>query len=175
MNLENLTNFNNHRPLLLACLNATGGNVLEFGMGEGSTVVLHEYCKKSNRKLMSLENNKEYFESFKDLENENHFCMFVPDWKKHKFPTTPFGVVFIDHAPAEQRHIDAIRFKDSQVVVVHDTEHEGLDYDVYKIAEIAKHFKYRIDFSIPNQTPRTTAFSNLIDVSKLTIPKYTAL
>jgi predicted O-methyltransferase YrrM len=170
MNLENLSGFENHRPVLLAALNATTGNVLEMGMGMGSTPYLSEYCIKHNRNLTSLENNEFYFSMFDLLSHD----MELVDWTTKKYDRRKYGVVFIDHAPAEQRHIDAIRFKNkTQIIVVHDCEHEGKDYDSYFISRIANNFKYRKDFKPSNQVERTVMFSNFIDVSNIEIPTYT--
>lgn len=176
MNLDNLIPYNNHRPILLMALEVTKGNVLEYGMGEGSTTVLHEYCEINKRRLLSLENNKEYFDMFSHLKTKYHSLQFVTDWKERDDHDKKYSVVFIDHAPAERRHIDAILFKDNaEIVVVHDCEHEGMSYDVYSISEIAKHFKYRKDFTVKNHAPKTVMFSNSIDVSKLEVPSYSSI
>ncbi len=171
--LEGINNWNNHLPLLLLALENTTGYILELGMGNGSTPFLHEYCEVNNRKLASYENNINYVNQFKKLENENHFIFHIEDWRELKTGKKKIGVVLIDHAPAEQRHIDAIALKDkAEIVVVHDCEHEGLSYDVYHIEKIAKEFKYRLDLKIKPHPAKTVMFSNKIDVSKLTIPEF---
>jgi hypothetical protein len=176
MNLNNLIPYNNHKPCLWMALEATKGGVLEYGMGQGSTPALHEYCEINKRRLLSLENNKEYFDMFSHLQTKYHSLQFVTDWADRDEHSRKYSVVFIDHSPAERRHIDAILFKDNaEIVVVHDCEHEGLGYDVYHISEIAKHFKYRKDFTIKQHAPKTVMFSNSIDVSQLKIPNYTAI
>jgi predicted O-methyltransferase YrrM len=170
MNLEHLSGFENHRPVLLAALNATKGHVLEMGMGIGSTPHLSEYCIKHNRKLTSLENNVFYFSMFNLLSHD----MELVDWTTKRHDRRKYGVVFIDHAPSEQRHIDAILLKNkAQIIVVHDCEHEGKDYDSYFISRIADNFKYRKDFKPENQVEKTVMFSNFIDVSTIYIPTYT--
>lgn len=168
-----LENWNNHRPLLIKGLETVRnieGTILEFGIGEGSTQIIHDFGIDAGKKVISFENNKEYYDKFKHLETPDHKIVFVEDWSALKITDKLISLVFIDHAPAEQRHIDAIKLKTkAKIVIVHDTEHEGFDYDVYKISEIAKNFKYRLNFSVPNQVAKTVMFSNFIDVNKLPI------
>ncbi len=172
--LENISNWDNHRPLLWLALENTSGPVLELGMGDGSTPYLHEYCKEKKRVLFSFENNLEYSNKFKYLNSELHSLSFITDWSLPIDHKNDWGVAFIDQAPAEQRHIDAIRLANSaQIVVVHDAEHEGKDCDVYCINKIIPHYKYRLDFSIPTHPAKTIMLSNFIDVSKLQIPEFT--
>jgi hypothetical protein len=161
--LEGITNWNNHRPLLWLALEKTKGDVLELGMGEGSSPYLFQYCQKTKRNLKSYENNKDFI-----YPNG----IFVEDWAKIDI-LKKWSVVLIDHAPAERRHVDAIALKEfAEIVIVHDAEHEGLNYDVYFISKIAEHFKYRLDLVIKPHAAKTVMFSNTIDVSKFTIPKF---
>ncbi len=171
--LKQIGNWNNHRPLLLLALQNTKGNVLELGMGDGSTPYLHEYCDTNNRKLYSMDNNIEYYERFKGLQNKAHQITCV-QWGETLFDKIKtIGVALIDHAPAEQRHIDAILLKDkADIIIVHDAEHEGMECDVYYIKKITEQFKYRLDLKISQHAAKTIMLSNKIDVSKLTIPAF---
>lgn len=169
--LDKVSNWDNHRPLLFLALENTTGNVLELGMGDGSTPYLHEYCLLKNRQLESYDNNVEYCGKFNGLESTQHSIMLIKKWSNIKLGN--YGVALIDHAPAEQRHIDAIKLKDkADIIIVHDAEHEGFDYDVYHIDKIAKEFKYRKDLVIQQHAAKTVMFSNKIDVSKLSIPNF---
>ena len=48
------SDWNNHIFLLWNALEATEGEVIEMGCGDGSTRQLHEYCKQHNRRLYSF-------------------------------------------------------------------------------------------------------------------------
>ncbi len=176
--LKNISNWGSHRPLLWLALENTKGNVIEIGMGQNSTPYLHEYCGNRNRHLHSIDNNSEYFSI--GLETSFHSSAVVPDWdflySRYGLDKQKVSVILIDHAPAERRHVDAIRLKDQcEIMVIHDAEHEGLPYDVYEIAKITEHFKYRLDHSIPGMPAKTLLLSNTIDVSKFIIPHFTTL
>ncbi len=172
--LENISNWNNHRPLLWLALENTKGDVLEIGMGDGSTPYLNDYCKRTGRSLYSYESNDLYFDKYKYLQSSFHKIDIIRDWNLFHFLKEPLGVALIDHAPPERRHIDAIALKDNaEIVIVHDAEHEGMYCDVYYIKRITDNFKYRLDLTIPGQPAKSIMLSNKIDVSKFTIPNFT--
>lgn len=150
-----MNNFNSHQEVLREYIEKTYGLIIEFGVGEGSTELIHFY----NRHTISYENNKEYYDKFKHLKSAYHSVLFVKDWNEVK--TQEADIVFIDHAPAARRHIDAIRFsKLAQYVIVHDTEHEGKEYDSYFIELISKAFKYKKKYSVPGIAAATNVYSN---------------
>lgn len=160
--LKDVANWDNHRHLLWPALEATKGEVVEMGMGQGSTPFLHEYCKDKKRMLYSYDNSREWMEKFVDLKSDNHFVQWVLDWDQvaitHKKP----DVVLIDHAPGERRYIDVERFANSaNVIVIHDSEPAATGYMMDKIWHL---FKYRKDFTSPGAW--ATAVSNFIDVTK---------
>lgn len=174
--LQDIENWNNHRPLLWLALQSTKGSVLELGMGDGSTPYLHNYCKDNGRVLVSFDNDIKY--SFDNLKSIEHYIEVLKDWNDmpEEIGRTKWAVALIDHAPAEQRHKDVERLKDVvDIFVVHDAEHEGFDYDVYYISRISNLFKFRKDHIIPGHHAKTILLSNTIDVSKLIIPMFTLL
>lgn len=147
--------YSSHRPLLLVGLQYTFGTVIEFGCGEGSTELLREYCNEKNRLFYSYENNKEYADKFG--------VNYIEDWNQLEI-IQPIGLLFIDHAPGDQRKIDIERHANkADVIIVHDTE-ESSDSG-YQMSLILSTFVYRIDYK-PKTFAHTTAVSNIIDVSK---------
>lgn len=153
-----MNNFNSHQPVLKEYIEKTSGLIIEFGMGDGSTELIHAYAIFGERNIISYENNREYYDRFKHM-NYKHQVIFVENWNEVKAQEA--DIVFIDHAPAARRHIDAIRFsKLAQYVIVHDTEHEGKEYDSYFIELISRAFKYKKKYSVPGIAATTNVYSN---------------
>lgn len=144
--LKGVANWDNHRYLLWEALEATIGDVVEMGIGQGSTPFLHWYCADTNRQLFSYENDPAYCESFKHLcTNPCHRLTLVTNWdvvfNEHKMP----DVVLIDHAPGERRVIDIMKYASfAKIIVAHDTE-PAADHG-YQMSKAWPLFKYRKDF-----------------------------
>lgn len=166
--ISNLSHWNSYLPLLWLALENTSGDVIELGMGDGSTEKLHYYCQSNSRKLYSYETNLEWYRNFENFRNDNHYLDCVYDnWQimieRHR---EPIGVLFSDEAPGEMRKYNVSMFCNiAQVIVVHDSEPSN-DHG-YKFSLVAPLFKYRKDFEYPGAN--ATAFSNFIDVSKWSI------
>ena len=148
-------------PLLVAVL-ATNGDVVEFGMGDYSTPLLHEVCNYQKRMLYSMETDKQWFDKWQDFHTINHRMDFMYDWDDLNVDDVAFpcSVIFIDHAPAEQRQKDIVKYQDScEIMVAHDTEkmrYYGYDFSM---------FKYQYQYQ--RYDKKTTLLSKTIDVSKL--------
>jgi len=156
-------NWDNHRPLLWLALESTSGNVVELGVGKGSTEQLHKYCEARQRRLYSYENNARWFENFKKYRSHIHEVSLIQKWDVVDQSHGQVDVVFIDHAPGERRHVDVERFKDkAKIIVCHDTEPSS-DHG-YQFSKVFPLFKYRVDFK--SNAAWATAVSNHIDVSK---------
>ena len=128
-----ITNWNNHRPLLWLALQATEiGKVLELGAGDGSTPLLRKYCKQYDRPFFSYDNNLEWA--------TKHEAEFVPDWESHPMWQSQYSVAFVDHAPGEHRHL-AIHhiMARSDIIVIHDTEPAATGYMLDKIWPMFRH------------------------------------
>lgn len=155
------SNWNTHLPLLYAALENTSGLVVEFGLGDNSTPVLHEYCALNKRSLISYETDMEWYSKYKPMETEFHRIHLVQNWDRVN--VTP-SLLFIDHAPGERRKEDIIKYANiAGIIVAHDTE-IGADSG-YKMRSTFKNFKYVQDFKAPNLDAWATALSNYIDVS----------
>jgi hypothetical protein len=142
--LKDVQNWDNHRHLLWEAMELTTGEVVEMGIGQGSTPFLHQYCKDANRRLFSYENNLEWYNKFTDLTSDFHTLTWTINWdivnEKHSRP----AVVFIDHAPGERRYIDVGLFANkADIIVIHDSEPAATGYMMDKIWHL---FKYRKDF-----------------------------
>lgn len=115
-----------HLTPLLACICATRGPVLELGVGHFSTPILHAVCCNLGRRLVSVEDNQEWFEAFYKYNRADHVVMMkdYDDLVEDKW-----GVVFIDNSPGgTRRKTDFVKFiKNSDYVVVHDYELDNKD------------------------------------------------
>jgi len=144
-----------HVPILTHIVLHTTGAILEFSCGYYSTLLLHELAGK--RQLLTLENNKEWFDRFKCLQNKWHSFKFVNDWEQFTEPLKQnWDVVFIDHSPAIRRKEDIIRLRGkAEYIVVHDASRPLYQYD-----DAFSLFKYRFDYISFEVEPWTTVLSN---------------
>lgn len=156
--------------LLWPALEATTGEVVEMGMGDGSTPQLHDYCRDTARPLYSYENSVEYAAQFAHLATGHeagktgHSILVLKDWdivsQEHPSP----DVVLIDHAPGERRKIDIALFAHSaKIIVCHDTE-PAADHGYQMRAELSK-FKYLAEYQSPGAW--ATIVSNFVDVREI--------
>ena len=132
--IENVQNWENHRPLLWWALKETKGQiepVLEMGCGEGSTPYLMQYLKTDKRKLISYDYDKEWADKY----NANH----VTDWDSIEHEN--YSVILIDHSPGERRHLDVIKLANKcDYMIIHDSEPAATGYMLDKVWHL---FPYR--------------------------------
>lgn len=152
-------NWNNHLPLLLLSLAITGGNVVELGSGEGSTHLLRMDCQATKRIFQSFDNNQEWCKKTGASYIENWGDLIEKALQHHH------GLIFIDHAPGERRHLDAIALANAaDILVLHDTEEGGAgNYQFHKIWHL---FKYRLNYNKTGGGAGATAVSNKIDLNQ---------
>jgi hypothetical protein len=149
--------------MLIKVLLMSRGEVVECGGGVFSTPLLHWMCKAMGRKLITYENEPDYYEFEKTFQSPLHRVRFVRDWDEIN-TSAHCGVVLIDHHPPKRRSIEAIRFKDTaDYIVIHDTERDNKEYDN---SRIWSYFKYRYDWKACK--PWTSVVSNFYDLSNLT-------
>jgi hypothetical protein len=132
--IENVQNWDNHRPLLWWALKETKGQiepVLEMGCGEGSTPYLMQYLKTDKRKLISYDYDKEWADKY----NANH----VTDWDAIEHEN--YSVILIDHSPGERRYLDVIKLANKcDYMIIHDSEPAATGYMLDKVWHL---FPYR--------------------------------
>jgi hypothetical protein len=148
-------------PLLFKALEETKGDVLELGMGHGSTPILNKYCKA--RKLYYFDFNKEWRDKFLNLESENHKSFLITDWDYVFNNHADASVIFIDQSPGERRKRDLELFKNTKgIVVIHDTEPTGAgDYRARPLFHL---YKYVVE--VQTEGAWATALSNEYDLTK---------
>lgn len=157
--LQDVSNWNTHRPMLLLGLHLTEGAVLELGSGHGSTPYLKAYCEAHDRAFQTFDSNREWC--------DKTGAIYVHSWNAvvggvvgaHR------GLIFIDHAPGERRHTDAITLANAaDVLVLHDTEEGGLGN--YMWDKTWPYFKYRLNYNRKGGGAGATIVSNKVDVNQ---------
>lgn len=149
---------------LMRALKETSGDVCEVGAGFSSTPLLHWLCL--GRNLVTYESDPDYAHLARKFRSGNHKIREVDrtfnqvDYNRH------WSVVFIDHSPGrpQTRGFDAARFKNVDLLVLHDTEPESSTHYGYDL--VYPLYKYRYDWTLCK--PHTTVLSNVIDVTQWT-------
>lgn len=150
-----------HNPMLIRTILMSEGPVLEIGAGLFSTPLMHWLCKMMGRKLVTYENNPDYYQFARKFVSRDHSIKLIDDWSKMDLKTH-WGVVLMDHNPDERRADDVISFKDNaDYIVIHDTDRE----DKYHMEKAYPHFKYIHTWK--GCRPWTTVVSNFKDLSSL--------
>ena len=154
-------NWTTHFIMLIQVLEMSEGSVLEVGGGIFSTPLLHWLCKMQNRKLVTYENDPEYYKVCRGFQSSGHKVRFIENWDDMDFKTH-WGMVFIDHHPDERRVVDILNFKDkADYIVIHDTEKETK----YGFPKAWGQFKYR--YTWKKSKPWTTVVSNFYPLTPL--------
>lgn len=153
-----------HLPLLIKTMSVSTGPVLEMGMGPFSTPILHWLCFDQDRPLVSYDNSPEYFAENQKFATPNHQINLVSNWDEADIEHTHWGLVFIDHAPPERRHIDVARVaNNADYIVIHDSQRHLDQYFHYK--KIYGLFKYKYVYR--KVKPHTTVLSNFKDLTNI--------
>ena len=124
--------FATHQPVLLWAAENTSGDMLELGCGDNSTQLLRSFLINSNRKLVSVESEKDWYEKYKNLEQENHKIILTENWNNTidmLAEKTDWGLVFIDQWPYDARRYSFYKLLDKcDYIVAHDSD----DFPEYK-------------------------------------------
>src|SRR3990167_10799577 len=90
-------NYGTHLAPLIKAVGKTNGDILELGMGIFSTPFLHYTAILNNRKLVSVENFKEWakFFIYYRYEHDNHKILIVDKYADAPIDK-PWDVVLID-------------------------------------------------------------------------------
>jgi hypothetical protein len=165
--IKGMTGWSSYLPLLWQALEATQGEVIELGMGEGSTPKLHTYCRRNARHLYSYESNIDWYRKLEHLRRDNHTIAYTQDWlepiRDHRYT---IGVVFSDEAPGHIRKYNIAMFaQNAQIIVAHDTESKSDHGYLYSLVDPLFKFKKTIEF----EGVGATAFSNFVDVSRWSV------
>jgi len=123
----NTEEWGSHQPLLIHTVNTiTEGSVMELGIGDNSTPLLHLLCEKQGRKLYSYEFDEQWYDKYKHYENENHelFLITGRQFKDKEFSLhwLHHSILFIDSHPSWTRQWTIDNLTDNaDYFIVHDT------------------------------------------------------
>ena len=121
--------FATHQVFLQHYISKTTGDIIEFGCGHGSTPLILDTIKGTNRKLVSLENDLEWYTKMLTLypENDQHTYIHVSDWEQEiNKIKEKYSIVFIDQSPWEARKLTMDYFnkhKLGEYIIIHDTDY----------------------------------------------------
>lgn len=162
--MKKAAHYSSHFPALLWALSHTAGDVLEMGGGLFSTPLLHYFCVPRGRQLVTVDNDQKWLENVCSFEHPLHRLVLTNNWDAADWEQ-PVGklwdVVFIDHAPREQRRVDLLRYADrARFIVIHDTN--GRQDRHYHLMELWPQFKYAYHYG--KFFPQTTIVSNFAPI-----------
>jgi len=198
--LDDVQQWCSHRPLLQIALELTKDSqspILELGTGYGSTEQLHRYIQNDNRKLFSLDTNKEWLTKYSHLNAINHELVFKPDnikwnpqagYTRENCPAANrdwydstneipewldsvsnngISVCLVDHACGERRHHDIKRIYEKCDIMV--IHDTQPEATGYLLERIWGLFKYRLNLLMEEDA---AIVSNKYDVTKLSGLKF---
>ena len=153
-----------HLPVLMKIVQNTDGPILELGCGTYSTQYLHWICFAAKRRLVTYENNPQYYEYLRQFATDYHEIRCVPDWPSIDV-SEPWTVALVDGDPGPRRILVEKLFH-AEYVVCHDTE--GRASRKHEYAQVFPRFKYQFEYKVTN--PHTTLLSNVHDIRKFRLP-----
>ncbi len=147
--------------MLIKCINATNGPVMELGGGYFSTPLLHWMCREKKRYLLTYDDDESYFPFIKGFRSGNHRVRLITDWDSID-TKTHWSVVLVDHGNSMQQRVKSIiKLKDkADFIVVHDTDHRKFKP---LAADLYKQFKYVHHWN--DCSPQTSILSNFYNIT----------
>ncbi len=143
-----------HRKYLIDSLNSLSKkdeiNILEFGVGEGSSLVFNEFAlKNKNFNITAFETDHSWLNETKNkYELDNYKFNYVNNWDELLIPenfNSEYDLVFVDQAPWEARikTIDLLIEK-SKIIILHDYDfyNKGVIEDIFDVGKDSFFGKY---------------------------------
>lgn len=163
-NLRNVPRRGSHLPVLMKLLPMTTGPILELGYGVYSTIYLHWACYVTKRRLVTYEDNPDFYRFANQFRNDYHEVHCIKNWDELD-PSEPWGIAFVDHGQEGRRYKDIARLTHAQYVVAHDAENGSARR--YKYHRVYPLFKYKYKYG--GASPHTVVLSNTHDLSEFTV------
>lgn len=157
-------NYGTHLPCLIKAVEKTNGDILELGTGIFSTPYLHYISILNNRKLVSVENYKEWADflfKYNYDKHPNHDILVVDNYSDAQIDKE-WDIVLIDQTPDSSRTEEAIRLKDkAKYIILHDTNPSNDKVTHY--SRIYPLFKYKSVWT--GDSNSATVVSNLVNLT----------
>ena len=139
-------NFGTHSEYLKKYIEITDGNILELGCGDFSTGLILDVIKGTNRKLVTVENDKEWHDKIKDKykPSKNHKYIFTTNYHEtcKKLSEYKFSVIFIDSSPWESRLIALYNLiNNGDYIIIHDVDY-FVTRNLFTFDSLFKSYKY---------------------------------
>jgi 16S rRNA A1518/A1519 N6-dimethyltransferase RsmA/KsgA/DIM1 with predicted DNA glycosylase/AP lyase activity len=119
--------FYTHQPVLLRTLKESIGAVLELGCGEGSTELIHRYCAKHGREVVTVEHDASWMSRYiSRFATDWHTFIHTTDWYNitDELSSRKWGLVFIDQTSWNERAYSFKRLRDcADYIVLHDCDY----------------------------------------------------
>jgi hypothetical protein len=109
---------------LLTAVRSTTGPVLLFGGHEEAIAAVDEICKEQDRLVVTVDGTEEALDRFAKFIDRHHFVDIEPQPHQSQWlDRDDWGVVFIDHEPANTRTLTLEKARNkAEFVIVHDVE-----------------------------------------------------
>jgi len=147
-------------PLLRAVL-ITTGDVLELGLGISSTPVLHALCQLQGRRLVTIENNREWHALGMRYASDLHQVLYIEEWATAPIER-PWSVVLVDHSPDARRGIELERLAPhAEIIIAHDANRRY--WKQYGYDKAFAGFAHRLTYD--RDDPATAILSNQRDLT----------
>jgi hypothetical protein len=152
-----------HQPFLIEIIKYTNGNILECGCGDGSTIMIKEKIKNTDRKLVSLESNLEWLKKYTQLADSSHTLYHVEASNDDNLETghkwvefikqnnlNDFEIVFLDSSPWLSRKccFDYYLNK-AKIIIIHDFDYFPVNNIIGSVVhKETKYYKGRLQQKI---------------------------
>ena len=172
--MPNNTAWGGHAVVLFSALYATQGAILELGSGWFSTSTIHNVAVvEQSRDAYTVDSDVHWLAKFTAMGNSHHTFAYVSNVSQPgAFTDTPYkpqrldswdrvwrrqyGLVFVDHAPGERRHVDIQIFRNlTDVMLIHDTDNPT----GYKFEPLLSTFRYRYKF---RRRPSINSYTDVV-------------
>lgn len=130
-------------------------NILELGVGEGSSSLLYEFCKQfANANVLAFENNQEWSSFIKNKYSlPNYSINYIIDWNDVNYQSTitnnRYDLVFIDQSPwmARIAALDQL-YNNFDIAILHDYDYYNPSHCKYCYDKNSFFSKYLSDYHI---------------------------
>lgn len=107
---------------------ARNAKVLELGVGEGSSSVMHDFCRLNpDSRVIAYESDESWLNTMKSkYELENYSFNYISNWDKldQVVGDSIFDLVFVDQSPWEARIYSINKLKEkTKLFIVHDYDY----------------------------------------------------